>query len=153
MRNCPESDIAHSFKKARVIRLLPHSLLTACEIANVAVDADGNFDFSQNKGMLKLAVVERHKKTGKFGLGLLHGEYGLKNGAIATSISHDSHNIVAAGDNDEDLRIALEEIEKMGAWNRNDQPRKNFDEAGFAHWGAYEHARTRNRCNSIETSL
>ncbi len=101
-------------KKARVIRLLPHSLLTACEITDIAVDADGNFDFSRNKGMLKLAVVERHKKTGKFGLGLLHGEYGLKNGAIATSISHDSHNIVAAGDNDEDLRIALEEIEKMG---------------------------------------
>lgn len=101
-------------KKARVIRLLPHSLLTKCEITDVAVDSEGNFDFSQNKGLLKMAVVERHKKTGKIGLGLLHAEYGLQGGAIATSISHDSHNIVAAGDNDEDMLLALQEVEKMG---------------------------------------
>ena len=101
-------------KKARVIRLMPHSLLTKCEIMDVAADSEGNFDFSQNKGLLKLAVVERHKKTGKIGLGLLHAEYGLQGGAIATSISHDSHNIVAAGDNDSDMLKALAEVEKMG---------------------------------------
>ena len=81
---------------------------------DVAADSEGNFDFSQNKGLLKLAVVERHKKTGKIGLGLLHAEYGLQGGAIATSISHDSHNIVAAGDNDSDMLKALAEVEKMG---------------------------------------
>lgn len=100
-------------KKARVIRLLPHSLLTKCEIMDIGVDEEGNFDFAKNKGLIKLAVVERHKKTGKVGLGLLHSEYGLKNGAIATSISHDSHNIVAAGDNDKDILLALAEVEKM----------------------------------------
>lgn len=100
--------------KARVIRVLPHSLLTKCEIMDVETDENGNFDFAKNKGFIKLAVVERHKKTGKTGIGLLHPEYGLKNGAIATSISHDSHNLVAAGDNDEDILFALREAEKMG---------------------------------------
>lgn len=100
-------------KKARVIRLLPHSLLTKCEIMDVEVDEEGNFDFAKNKGLIKLVVLERHKKTGKMGLGLLHPEYGLKNGAIATSISHDSHNIVVAGDNDRDMLLALAEVEKM----------------------------------------
>lgn len=101
-------------KKARVIRVLPHSLLTKCEVMDIATDEQGNFVFEQNKGMLKLAVVERHKKTGKVGLGLLHSEYGLQNGAIATTIAHDSHNIVVAGDNDADILFALQEIEKMG---------------------------------------
>ena len=100
--------------KARVIRVLPHSLLTKCEIMDVKTDENGNFDFAANKGFIKLAVVERHKKTGKTGIGLLHPEYGLKNGAIATSTSHDSHNLVAAGDNDEDILFALQEAEKMG---------------------------------------
>ncbi len=101
-------------KKARVIRVLPHSLLTKCEIMDVITDEQGNFVFEKNKGMLKLAVVERHKKTGKIGLGLLHSEYGLQNGAIATTISHDSHNIVVSGDNDADILFALQEVEKMG---------------------------------------
>lgn len=100
--------------KARVIRVLPHSLLTSCEIMDVNTDENGNFVFDRNKGLLKLVVAERHKKTGKTGLGLLHGEYGLRNGAIATSISHDSHNIVAAGDNDADILFAMKEVEKMG---------------------------------------
>lgn len=101
-------------KKARVIRVLPHSLLTSCEIMDIETDENGNFDFAKNKGFIKLAVAERHKKTGKVGIGLLHPEYGLQNGAIATSISHDSHNLVAAGDNDEDMLFALREAEKMG---------------------------------------
>lgn len=100
--------------KARVIRVLPHSLLTSCEVMDVNTDENGNFVFDRNKGLLKLVVAERHKKTGKTGLGLLHGEYGLRDGAIATSISHDSHNIVAAGDNDADILFAMKEVEKMG---------------------------------------
>lgn len=107
-------DLAVPSGKARVIRVLPHSLLTSCEVMDIETDENGNFDFSRNKGLLKLAVAERHKKTGKLGLGLLHGEYGLQNGAIATSISHDSHNIVAAGDNDADILFAMREVEKMG---------------------------------------
>lgn len=101
-------------KKAKVIRVLPHSLLTKCEIMDIGTDSDNFFDFGQNPGMLKIVVVERHKNTGKTGLGLLHPEYGLQNGAVATSISHDSHNIVAAGDNDADILKALQEVKNMG---------------------------------------
>jgi len=57
-------------------------------------------------------VVERHKATGNIGLGLVSG-FGLKQGAIASSIAHDSHNIVAVGTNDEDIYIAIKEIEKL----------------------------------------
>lgn len=111
----PDSlDLPVASGKARVIRVLPHSLLTKCEIMDVQTDENGNFDFAKNKGFIKLVVAERHKKTGKTGIGLLHPEYGLRNGAIATSISHDSHNLVAAGDNDEDILFALHEAEKMG---------------------------------------
>lgn len=101
-------------KKAKVIRVLPHSLLTKCEIMDIGTDSDNFFDFSQNPGMLKIVVAERHKNTGKTGIGLLHPEYGLQNGAVATSISHDSHNIVAAGDNDADILKALQEVKNMG---------------------------------------
>ncbi|MGN1038251.1 MAG: adenine deaminase C-terminal domain-containing protein, partial [Mailhella sp.] len=67
----------------------------------------------RNAGLLKLAVLERHHATGKIGVGLLDGRYGLKNGAIATTIAHDSHNIVVAGDNDDDMVKAVQEVEKL----------------------------------------
>ena len=59
--------------------------------------------------ILKIAVVERHKNTGHMGLGYLKS-YGLKAGAIATSVSHDSHNIICVGCNDEDMAFAVNRI-------------------------------------------
>lgn len=59
--------------------------------------------------ILKVAVVERHKGTGHIGLSYING-YGMKEGAVATSISHDSHNIIAVGTNDEDLALAVNTI-------------------------------------------
>lgn len=61
------------------------------------------------RDILKIAVVERHKGTGHIGLGYLQG-YGLKRGAVATSISHDSHNIIAVGTNDADLAAAVNRV-------------------------------------------
>lgn len=61
--------------------------------------------------ILKLAVVERHKHTGHIGLGYLQG-YGLKRGAIATSISHDSHNIIVVGTNSQDMAFAANKVVK-----------------------------------------
>lgn len=107
-------DIAVPSGKARLIRVCAHSLFTECEIKPVGIDDKGNFDFSKNNGVLKIAVIERHKKTGKIGLGLLHEQYGLKNGAIATSIAHDSHNIVVVGDNDADMFLAVNTLAEMG---------------------------------------
>ena len=53
--------------------------------------------------MLKIAVVERHKNTHHIGIGFLQG-YGLKSGAVATSVSHDSHNIIVVGTSEADMR-------------------------------------------------
>ena len=64
------------------------------------------------KDILKIAVVERHMATGNIGVGLISG-FGLKKGALASSIAHDSHNIVVVGTNDDDMYLAVEEIERM----------------------------------------
>ena len=56
-----------------------------------------------------MAVVERHKNTRHIGIGYLQG-YGLKSGAVATSVSHDSHNIICVGCNDEDMAFACNRI-------------------------------------------
>jgi len=62
--------------------------------------------------ILKIAVIERHKASGNIGLGLVKG-FGLKRGALATSVAHDSHNLVVVGASDEEMRKAAEEVEKM----------------------------------------
>lgn len=62
--------------------------------------------------LLEAVVVERHRATGNIGLGLVKG-FGLKKGAISSSVSHDSHNIVAVGTNIEDLYLAVKEVERM----------------------------------------
>jgi adenine deaminase len=100
--------------RARVIRLLPHSLVTRHEILPVHVTPDGFFDFALNPGMLKIAVLERHHATGKTGVGLLDKNYGLRGGAIATSVAHDSHNLVVVGDNDADMLRAVEGMVRLG---------------------------------------
>lgn len=61
------------------------------------------------KDILKIAVVERHKNTGHVGVGYLQG-YGLRQGAVATSIAHDSHNIIAVGTNDRDIAYAVNRV-------------------------------------------
>ena len=54
-------------------------------------------------------MVERHKATGKTGVGVVSG-FGIQGGAIASSVSHDSHNIIVIGDNDEDMYLAVQEL-------------------------------------------
>ncbi|MDR3357621.1 MAG: adenine deaminase [Desulfovibrio sp.] len=99
--------------KARVICLTPHSLITREEVHSVEVDADGCFDFEKNPGMLKIAVLDRRAASGRTGMGLLDKSYGLTGGAIATSIAHDAHNVVVAGDNDGDMVLAVRAVERM----------------------------------------
>ncbi len=64
------------------------------------------------RDLLKLAVVERHQASGNIGVGLVKG-FGLKKGALASSVAHDSHNIIAVGTDDEDIYAAVKHIEKM----------------------------------------
>ena len=100
--------------RARVIGLLEHSLITECRVQDVAVREGGEVVLADNPGLLKIAVIERHHATGKMGVGLLDAQYGLKGGAIATTIAHDSHNIVVAGDNEDDMLLAVREMERIG---------------------------------------
>lgn len=65
-----------------------------------------------SKDFLKVAVVERHRNTGHIGIGFING-YGLKKGSIATSVSHDAHNIIAIGANDEDIAAAINALAEM----------------------------------------
>jgi adenine deaminase len=115
MAPLPDNPFALRFPtgKARVICLVPHSLITRQEVHSVEVDGDGCFDFEKNPGMLKIAVLDRHGASGRTGLGLLDKSYGLTGGAIATSIAHDAHHIVVAGDNDEDMILAVRAVEEM----------------------------------------
>lgn len=62
--------------------------------------------------LLKIAVIERHNATGNIGVGLIKN-YGLRNGAVATTVGHDSHNIIVVGDNDKDMLLAVEELKNI----------------------------------------
>lgn len=97
--------------KCRVIQLIPGQLLTKEKAYDIDWSKDNGIDTARD--VLKLAVIERHKNTGHIGLGFIHG-IGIKNGAIASSVSHDSHNIIVIGSNDEDMVIAANHIRKNG---------------------------------------
>ena len=72
-------------------------------------DAGYSTHIDPEQDILKIAVVERHKNTGHIGIGYLKG-YGLREGAVATSVSHDSHNIICVGANDTDMAFAANRI-------------------------------------------
>jgi adenine deaminase len=96
---------------AFVIEIVPGQIITKKREMQVRIK-DGHVIPDIQKDILKLVVVERHKMTGNIGLGLVTG-FGLKKGALASSIAHDSHNIVAVGTNDADIFAAIKQIEKM----------------------------------------
>lgn len=66
----------------------------------------------KNGDLCKISVMERHHATGNIGLGILSG-YGLKNGAVATTVGHDSHNLIVVGTNDDDMRLAVKKVKAM----------------------------------------
>lgn len=95
-----------------VIGLVPHSLITNRLKLNVRTE-NGVYVDEEGNQLLKIAVVERHHQTGNIGLGLVKG-MGLKGGAIASTVAHDSHNIVVIGDNDEDMLAAVNHLQSIG---------------------------------------
>ncbi|MBI9097275.1 MAG: adenine deaminase [Spirochaetaceae bacterium] len=99
--------------RANVISMKSNSLLTEKVVHNVKRDSDGFYLEGDGVDLVKVAVIERHKGLGYTGLGLLKN-YGLKGGAIASSVAHDSHNIVVAGDNDDDMLLAVAELKRCG---------------------------------------
>jgi adenine deaminase len=94
-----------------VIEVIPGQIVTRKRLMKVNI-VDGNVVSDTGRDVLKAAVFERHRATGNIGLGLVTG-FGLKRGALASSIAHDSHNIVAVGASDEDILTAVREVERM----------------------------------------
>ncbi|MBF2575764.1 adenine deaminase [Listeria welshimeri] len=95
-----------------VIGMKQNNLFTEKLMEQVNVE-NGKFVPSIEKDLLKMAVVERHHNTGCVGVGIVKG-FGLKEGAIATTVAHDSHNIVAVGVSDEAMEKAINYVTEMG---------------------------------------
>jgi adenine deaminase len=94
-----------------VIEIVPGQIITRKRLEKMEA-TKGAIMPDTGRDILKLVVVERHKASGNIGLGLVSG-LGLKRGALASSIAHDSHNIIAAGTNDKDILTAIRKIEKL----------------------------------------
>ena len=97
-------------ERVRVIMPADDSVQTIKSMATVTVK-DGYFQYDRENGICKVVVVERHQGKKSLGVGLI-SRFEIKNGAIAQTIAHDSHNIVAVGDNDADIVTAVNELSK-----------------------------------------
>ncbi len=95
----------------KVIQLIPEQIVTKKAMQRVPLK-DGVAHPNVKEDILKIAVVERHKATGNIGIGFVQG-FGLKKGAIGSSVAHDSHNIVLVGTNDADMLKAVEVLQTM----------------------------------------
>ena len=98
--------------RVRIIELIPGQILTRERIEEV-LSINGWVISDIRKDVLKLVVLERHKGSGRIGRGLVHG-FGLQGGALASSVAHDSHNVIAVGAEDIDLFTAVDEVQRMG---------------------------------------
>jgi adenine deaminase len=98
-------------KNLPIIGIVPGQVITKCIRAEAKVK-DGFAVPDTERDILKLVVVERHKATGNIGLGFVKG-FGLKKGALGSSIAHDSHNIVVVGTNDQDIFVTIKEIKRL----------------------------------------
>ncbi|WMW41820.1 adenine deaminase [Bacillus subtilis] len=100
-----------SEQQINVIQIIPNQLET--RLVQVPAPVAREFEPDTELDLLKIAVVERHKGLKETGLGVVKG-FGFKSGAIATTISHDSHNIIAVGTNDEDIAAAVNKLQEIG---------------------------------------
>ena len=91
-------------KKVRALEVIPHQLITKSVISDVKV-VDGNAISNVETDTLKICVIERHRATGNIGKGFVKG-FNLKCGAIASTVAHDSHNMIVIGTNDFDMYTA-----------------------------------------------
>lgn len=112
--NLPENPfrIEAAGHRVKCIGLVPGQILTRKLSASPKI-IDGFAETDIEHDILKIAVVERHQGSGNIGLGFVNG-FGLIDGALASSVAHDSHNIIVVGTNDRDMETALEEIINMG---------------------------------------
>lgn len=105
-------ELDESGGQQRVISLVPYEILTTGKTVPYIKHQGYAKGVDINQDIVKLAVLERHRNTGHIGLAFLNG-YGLKRGAIATSVAHDSHNLIVAGVTDEDMVLAINTVREM----------------------------------------
>jgi adenine deaminase len=97
--------------RMRIIEIVPHQIVTREAIEPARVEA-GCAVADVGRDLLKLVVVERHRATGNVGVGFVRG-FRLRRGALASTVAHDAHNVVAVGASDADLTLAIRELERM----------------------------------------
>ncbi len=99
-------------KSANIIQVIPGEIVTK-RVIEEAPTSGGNVVTDPARDILKIAVIERHKGTGAYAVGLIRG-FGLKRGAVACTVAHDSHNIIVVAENDDDMRMAAKEVADLG---------------------------------------
>jgi adenine deaminase len=104
--------IAAEGDSVNVMRVVPGQIVTQRVVERAPV-ADGKVVADIDRDILKIAVIERHRETGNYAVGLISG-FGLEHGAIANTVAHDSHNIVVVGTNDEDMLAAAKQVASLG---------------------------------------
>lgn len=97
--------------RIRVIEIVPHQIVTK-EVFATPKLADGKIVSDPERDILKLVVVERHRATGNVGVGFVRG-FGLKRGALGSTVAHDAHNVVVVGVTDSDILAAIRALEEM----------------------------------------
>ncbi|NRA43798.1 MAG: adenine deaminase [Oligoflexales bacterium] len=95
--------------EVRVIDVQPNQIVTKHHLAHLANDQQKGLQADPEQDILKIAVLERHQNTGHKGIGFVKG-FGLKQGAIATSINHDSHNVIVVGASDHAMSEAVDKL-------------------------------------------
>lgn len=103
---------ADGARSIRVIELVPEQIITN-EIRLAPKIVDGQIVSDTSRDVLKLVVVERHNATGNVGVGFVRG-FGLRRGALGSTVAHDAHNVVVVGTNDADIMAAIAALQKMG---------------------------------------
>ncbi|RJR18028.1 MAG: adenine deaminase [Desulfobacteraceae bacterium] len=103
--------VVHQGGKARVIETVPDQILTKISIMDLPFK-DGLAISDIESDVIKICVLERHLGTGNVGIGFVKG-FGFKRGALASSVAHDSHNIIAAGVTDSEIAIAVGAVRDM----------------------------------------
>jgi adenine deaminase len=109
--NFPGFGIPATGEYVRVIETIPGQIVTKQDVSRATVH-EGLAVADPDRDLLKLAVVERHGKNGNLGLGFVRG-FGMQRGAIASSVAHDSHNVIVVGTDDDDMLAALKAVEAM----------------------------------------
>jgi adenine deaminase len=99
-------------ERVRAIGLIRDQILTEHLVLTPSVQ-DGAVVADPERDLAKIAVVERHHATGRIGLALVRG-FGLRRGAVATTVAHDAHNIVAVGMSDGDMALCVERLAEIG---------------------------------------